>query len=148
MNKKLSRRVHRITLYLKELEYQVFDEDINSEFYTAELETPKGVRLGMFIDKTSPFGEFIYTFSFSLLMGEFLKTRIEEIMKICYEFGCYFNMNQNGGEINFSLFSKIYFTGLNYHSLYETLNDHLRCVNYLTQLLDFDIYQNKAERGV
>ena len=57
------------------------------------------------------------------------------MLKICYEFGCYLNLQKND-EIMFSVFSKIYFAGLNYYSLKETLKDFNGCIESLRELIE------------
>ena len=61
------------------------------------------------------------------LWESFLRSRTEEMFKICYEYGCYVNFQTYKNEINFTVFSKIYFAGLNYYSLKETLREFPGC---------------------
>jgi len=39
-------------------------------------------------------------------------------------------------EITFSIFAKLYFSGLNYYSLRDTVNDFRECTDALKELLD------------
>ena len=69
-------------------------------------------------------------------MGAFITTKLEEMLQVCYEYGCYINLEKSEDEISFTLFSKIYFAGLNYYSLKETLKDFKECVSVLKETIE------------
>jgi hypothetical protein len=65
-----------------------------------------------------------------------MKGKLEEMLKICYEFGCYVSLQQTATEISYSVFTKIYYSGLNYYSLRDSLRDFRECVAALMDLLE------------
>ena len=70
-------------------------------------------------------------------MACFIQDRLEEMLKVCYEYGCYMNI-QKFEDFNFSVFSKVYFAGLNYYSLKETLKDFNYCVDDIKDIIQID----------
>lgn len=134
--KVMEERIRRVRVLFKELGYKLHQTERSEETYSAGFENEAGMQGGFFIDKTSRFVEIAYTFSFSPSMAEYVKTRLEEMLKISYEFGCYINLQSTDEEIAFSLFTKLYYTGLNYHALKESLREFALCILALTDLLE------------
>jgi hypothetical protein len=129
-------RIRRVRVLFKELGYTLHETERSEETYSAGFEKDEGMQGGFFIDRASRFLEIAYTFSFSPSMAVYVKTRLEEMLKISYEFGCYINIQTSDEEIAFSLFTKLYYTGLNYYSLKDSLREFLHCVKALTELLE------------
>ena len=75
-------------------------------------------------------------------MYEFFKVRLEEMLKTTYEYGCYSNIQLSRRDISFSVFAKIYYSGLNYYSLKDNLRDFQQCIKALTEVLEI------VERGI
>ena len=69
----------------------------------------------------------------------YIQEKLEEMLKICYEFGCYLNLQHNEEEIEFSLYSKIYYAGLNYYALKETMRDFQGCIETLKVSVDITV---------
>ncbi len=134
-SKLMEERIRRVRVLFKELGYRVFNAESSEDVYSAGFEKDGGFQGGIFIDSTSKFLELTYTFSFPLSLTGFLKKRLEEMIKICYEYGCYINILNDENNVNFSVFTKIYFAGLNYYSLRNSLKDFNECVDVLTDLL-------------
>jgi hypothetical protein len=134
--KVMEERIRRVRLLFKELGYTLHETERSEETYSAGFENAEGMQGGFFIDRSSRFLEIAYTFSFSPSMAEYVKTRLEEMLKISYEFGCYINLQTTDEEIAFSVFTKLYYTGLNYHALKESLREFTLCVQALTDLLE------------
>jgi len=135
-SKILEERVRRVKVLFKELGYRLTRDDKSPEEYTAAISSKEGVVGGVFLDAESRFLELGYTFSFSSSLSHYLKNRLEDVLRVCYEFGCYPNIQNSMGEIAISLFSKIYFSGLNYYSLKDSLKDFRACVDLATGVLD------------
>lgn len=135
-SKAMEERIRRVRILFKELGYRILDSDRGEESYSAGFENEEGLQGGFFIDRASRFMEVAYTFSFDISMGQFVRERLEEMLKITYEYGCYSNLQTTKSEISFSVFSKLYYTGLNFHSLKDTLRDFKECVDALTELMD------------
>ncbi len=134
-SKIMEERIRRVRVLFKELGYKIFNAESSEDIYSAGFERENGLQGGFFIDSESKFLELTYTFSFPISLSEFLKKHLEEMMKICYEYGCYINILSDENNINFSVFTKIYFAGLNYYSLRDSLKDFNECVDILTDLL-------------
>lgn len=144
-SKALDERIRRVKLLFKELGFKVIGDERSENAFTAAFEGNSGTHGGFFIDRESRFLEIGYTFSFSQNMSEFLKDRLEEMLKVCYEFGCYTNIQKNKSEVNYSLFKGIYFSGLSYFSLKDSLRDFKRCVAITTELLDIQSEEDGEE---
>jgi len=144
-SKILEERVRRVRVLFKELGYRLTRDGESPEEYTAAISNKEGIVGGVFLDAESRFLELGYTFSFSSSLSRYLKTRLEEVLRVCYEFGCYPNIQNNMGEIAISLFSKIYFSGLNYYSLKDSLKDFRSCVDLVTGVLDIDGEESDVE---
>ena len=127
-SKLMKERIRRVRVIFKELGYDIFETDKDEETYAAAFEDTEGFQGGFFIDSESKFLEVAFTFVFSQKLGSYIQRKLEDILAICYEFGCYMNIQKEGEEIAFSVFSKVYFAGLNYYSLKETLKDFTGCV--------------------
>ncbi len=134
-SKLMKERIRRVTVLFKELGFEVLDGEYYEDTYTAGFESGKGFQGGFFIDNDSKFLEITYTFSFSLQLADFIKENLEEMMHTCYEFGCYTNIEQTKKEITFSIFSKLYYSGMNYYSLRDTMRDFRDAVDTLQDLL-------------
>lgn len=137
-SKVLEERIWRVTVLFKELGYRVTEDERSDESYSAAFEREDGVEGGVFIDRESRFVEIGYTFSFSPDMEAFVRGRLEEMLKVCYEYGCYFSLQRSAEDISFSVFCKLYYTGLGYYPLRDALRDFDRCVLSLADLLKID----------
>jgi len=135
-SKVMEERIRRVKVLFKELGYRIQETQRSNESYSAGFENEEGFQAGFFIDSGSRFLEVAYTFSFSPSMAEFVRGRLEEMLKISYEYGCYINIQTTKEEIAFSVFCKIYYTGLNYYCLRDSLREFALCVRSLTELLE------------
>jgi len=135
-SKILEERIRRVKVLFKELAYHTYGDERSEGTFAAAFDNEAGRHGGFFIDRDSRFVEIGYSFQFSSAMHAYLKDRLEEMLKICYEFGCYTNIQSSESEVTFSLFSKIYFSGLSYTVLKESLRDFHRCVELATELMD------------
>ena len=144
----LKERIRRVKILFKELGYQVAGDERSEDTFTAGFRSNGGAEGGFFIDRHSRFLEIGYTFSFSLAMSDYLKGRLEDMLKIAYEFGCYFNLMSGKREIVFSVFTKVYFSGLNYYALKDSLHDFNQCVDMITEVLDIGSEETAEEEEV
>jgi hypothetical protein len=135
-SKVMEERIRRVRVLFRELGYKVHETERSEETYSAGFEGADGIQGGFFIDRASRFLEIAYTFSFSPTMAEYVRARLEEMLKISYEYGCYINIQTTKEEIAFSVFSKIYYSGLNYYSVRDSLREFALCVRSLTELLE------------
>jgi len=145
-SKLLEERIKRANVLLKELGYKISGENKVSEAYTCEIESRKYFIGSLLIEYDCKFMEISYSYSFSRSMFNLLKKNLENLMKICYEFGCYYNIIKTKHDIIFTVFTKEYFTGLNYYALKDNLKDFKRCTEMIADLIETEIY-NKAGRG-
>lgn len=143
MNKQqLAEKIRRTKVLFKELGCKIIGEKNNGDIFTAGFDNKSGMHGGFFIDRESRFLEIVYTFSFSDSMHEYIKERLEKMLEICYEYGCYINVQKNKSEILFSIFTKLYYTGLNYYSLKDSLKDFTKCVTIITEIIDIENENN------
>jgi len=139
--KLMKERIRRVNVLFKELGYELAEGEMTENTYSSGFEKDAEFGGGFFIDDDSKFLEIAFTFSFSPRMASFIQDRLEEMLKLCYEYGCYMNI-QKFDDFNFSIFSKVYFAGLNYYSLKETLKDFLFCVDDMKEIIEI----NSAEQ--
>lgn len=139
--KLMEERIRRVKVLFKELGYRLIDNELLEDSFMAGIENDKGPQGNVLIDKKSRFMEISFSFFFSKSMADFLRKRIEEMLCICYEYGCYTNIEKSKSEICFSVFDKIYYAGLNFYSLKHCLADFSLCVQSLTEVLE--ILKNK-----
>jgi hypothetical protein len=138
-SKLMKERIRRVRVLFKELGYDLVEGEKSEETFSAAFENDDGFQGGFFIDSDNKFLEFAFTFTFSPELGLYIQDKLEEMLKICYEFGCYLNLQHNEEEIEFSVYSKIYYAGLNYYALKETLRDFQGCIETLKELVDITI---------
>jgi hypothetical protein len=141
----LEERIRRIKVLFRELGYRVERDDLIAGGYTATFRNRSGVQGGVYVDEDSRFLELGYTFTLSSSLSAFLKTRLESMIRVCYEYGCYLNLQSTKREIAFSIFTKIYFSGLNYDSLKDSLRDFRTCAGLLTSVLDISLDEDTEE---
>ena len=140
----LEERIRRCRILFKELGYELQEEEMEKESYMASFEKDDTTNGSVYIDLESKFLEIGYTFTFSKAMSDYLKDKLEDMLEICYEFGCYIYLEKNKADVSFSVFTKIYFSGLNYYSLKNSLTDYNKCVGILTELLDIGINHEES----
>jgi hypothetical protein len=136
--KLMQQRIRRVGVLFREIGYRTEAAERTDESYSATFTGPNGAEGGVFIDRESRFLEIGYTFSFSPSLSQFVKERLEDIMRCAYEFGCYPNILAGKAEIVLSVFTKIYFSGITYQSLRESLIDFNRCVEAITEIVDIE----------
>jgi hypothetical protein len=135
-SKLMKERIRRTGILFRELGYEVIDGEVLEDTYTAGFEGTDGFQGGLFIDRDSKFLELAFTFSFGPQLAGYLQDRMEDMLQICYEFGVYVNLEVGDADVTFSVFSKIYYAGLNYFSLKETIKDFREAVDAIQDLLD------------
>ena len=138
-SKLMKERIRRVRILFKELGYDLVEGEKNEETFSAAFENEDGFQGGFFIDSDNKFLEFAFTFSFSRELGLYIQEKLEEMFRICYEFGCYMNLQRTEEEIEFSIYSKLYYAGLNYYALKETLRDFHGCIETLKSLVDITV---------
>ena len=141
----MKERIHRTQILFKELGYELVDPEESEGAFTASFQNEEGYQGSFFIDEESKFLEIVYTFTFSNTLQEHLRSRIEEIFRTCYEYGCYLNMQVTKHETSLSIFSKIYYAGLNYYSLKETLKDFRSAVLEIRELTEIKSPYRKGD---
>jgi hypothetical protein len=108
------------------------------ELYQASFIKDEEIGGSLFIEKNSNFLEIAYSYSFDIDEENFLKDHLESMMNICYEYGNYFNIMKGDDEINFSIFSKLYFSGLNLESMQDTLEDFIACNHEIMEVFGLE----------
>lgn len=135
-SKLMRERVRRVGVLMRELGYDLLDGEFLDDTYSAGFESQDGFQGGVFIDRESKFLELAYTFSFSSNLTEFFESKLADMFQICYEFGCHTNLQTSTSEISFTVFSKIYYAGMNYYALKETMRDFREATESLVELLE------------
>ncbi|GAB4365103.1 MAG: hypothetical protein Kow009_01840 [Spirochaetales bacterium] len=141
----MKERIHRTQILFKELGYEVIDPDESDGAFSASFQNEEGYQGSFLIDEDSKFLEIVYTFSFSNTLQPYLRSRIEDVFRICYEYGCYMNVQFVQEDTSLSIFSKIYYAGLNYFSLKETLKDFRAAVREIRELTEIKSEHRKGD---
>lgn len=140
----MQERIRRVSVLLRELGYEIPDGEGSDDSYTGTFVTPDGFQGAFFIDSDSKFLELAFTFSFSSGMADFFRERMEELLQSLYEFGCYFTLTTDSNEITYTVFSKIYFAGLNYFALKETIRDFREAIDIQEEILEIPVEHDKG----
>ena len=130
--------VERVEAIFSELGYNLFDKDESDELYQASFGKDDGVYGTFFIESNNNFLEIANTYTFDNDEENLLKDRLEDMMNICYEYGNYFNIVNEEDEIDFSVFTKLYYSGLNLESVEDTLEDFIDCNRELISILNVE----------
>jgi hypothetical protein len=134
----MEERIHRVTVLFSELSFRIIEDERSHNSYSATFEDDEGFQAGILIERGSKFLELAYAFTFPASYSQYMRGKLEEMLKIAYEFGCYVSLQQSASEITFSLFTKIYYSGLTYYSLRDTMRDFRECVWSLMDLLEIN----------
>ena len=140
----LQERIRRVNVLVRELGYEITDGDVGGDSYKCSCVANDGFQAGLFVDADSKFLELAFTFTFSSQMANFFRERLDEAMYSLYEFGCYFSLHTDHREITYTIFSKVYFAGLNYFSLKETLRDFRDAVEANQEIFDIPVERGKG----
>jgi len=130
--------IERVETIFSELGYNLFDKEETDELYQASFGKDDEVYGTFFIENDNNFLEIANTYTFESNEEDFLREHLEDMMNICYEYGNYFNIVKEEDEIDFSVFAKLYYSGLNLESLEDTLEDFIDCNRELITILDTD----------
>lgn len=132
----MQERIRRTLVLLKELDCEVSDEETDGDSYNANFTDESGFGGSISVERESKFVEFSFSISFPRALQDFLRDRIDDFMQICYQYGCYNVIVTSEDEIAISVFSKLYFAGLQYYALKETLKDMRSAADDLQILFD------------
>jgi hypothetical protein len=130
--------IERIEAICGELGYSIVDREESEELYQSSIVRDEEIGGSLFVEKNSNFLEIAYSYSFDIDEENFLKDHLESMVNICYEYGSYFNIMKGEDEINFSVFSKLYFSGLNVESMQDTLNDFISCNHEIMEVFGLE----------
>ena len=134
----MEERIRRVTVLFSELSFRVIEDERSHNAYSATFEDNEGFQAGILIERGSKFLELAYAFTFPTTYSQYMRGKLEEMLKLAYEFGCYVSLQQSASEITFSVFAKLYYSGLNYYSLRDTMRDFRECVWSLMDLLELN----------
>ena len=130
--------IERIEAICSELGFRIIDREESEELYQSSLLQNDEICGSLFVEKDSNFLEIAYTYTFDIEEENFLKSHLESMMNICYEYGNYFNIMKGEDEINFSIFTKVYFSGLNVESMQDTFDDFIACNHEIIEIFGLD----------
>ena len=130
--------VERVETIFSELGYNLFDKEETEDLYQASFGKEDEVYGTFFIESDNNFLEIANTYTFDSDEEDFLREHLEDMMNICYEYGNYFNIVKEEDEIDFSVFAKLYYSGLNLESLEDTLEDFIDCNRELISILNVE----------
>jgi len=134
----MEERIRRVTVLFSELSFRIIEDERSHNAYSATFEDDEGFQAGILIERGSKFLELAYAFTFPTSYSQYMRGKLEEMLKISYEFGCYVSLQQSASELTFSVFTKIYYSGLTYYSLRDTMRDFRECVWALMDLLEIN----------
>jgi len=138
MEDNMKDKVARVEAIFGELGYDTFDREATEDMYQASFGKDGDVTGSVFIENDCNFLEIAYTYVFEREEENFLREHLESMMNVCYEYGIYFNVAREEDEINFSIFSKLYFSGFNVESLHDTIVDFVVCSSELFSMFNVE----------
>lgn len=130
--------IDRVETICSELGYDIIDREESDEIYQASFVKSDEIGGSILIEKDSNFLEIASSYSFDVGEESLLKEHIESIINICYEYGNYFSITKGDEDITLSIFSKIYFSGLNVESLQDTFEDFTACNHEIIELFGLE----------
>jgi hypothetical protein len=130
--------IERVETIFSELGYDISEREEREDVYEASFNKGGKYVGSFFVERNSNFLELAYTFTFDLDEEGYLRDELESMLDICYEYGSYFSILKGENEIHFSVFSKLYFSGLNVESLDDTLEDFINCAQELEVLFEME----------
>ncbi|MDY7028807.1 MAG: hypothetical protein SVR04_10965 [Spirochaetota bacterium] len=134
-SKVMKERIRRVTVLFRELGCELFDEEKLEESYSSAFLTSTGLQGFFYIERDNRFLEIAYNFAFSPQLSGYLQRKMSDVLEACFEYGCYMNAYFDDHAVGISLFSKIYFSGLNYSSLRDTLVDFYHCTDAIKEVV-------------
>lgn len=134
-SKIMKERIRRSQILFRELGYELFDEEKLDGSYSAAFMSANGFQGMFFIERENRFLEIAYNFTFSYHLRAFIQQKMAEILESCFEFGCYMNSYADENTLSISVFSKVYFSGLSYASLRDTLADFFQCASAIKEVV-------------
>jgi hypothetical protein len=138
-------RIRRVRVLFAELGYEIMDQEERDGAYTAGFQNDTGFQGGFYIDEESRFMEMAFSFTFSDSLTGFLRSKMGEVLRLCYEYGSYFNLQNPKNEATLTVFTKVYFSGLSYYSLRETLRDFQENIGALRELIEIKSKNRKGD---
>jgi len=139
--------IETIETIFSELGYKMFDREETEDLYQASFSSNSDIGGSIFVEKESNFLELAYSYTFNIDEEDFLKEHLESMMNICYEYGNYFNIMKTEDEINFTIFSKLYFSGLNVESMQDTLEDFISCNREIIEVFGIEEDDRYSDTG-
>ncbi len=131
----MKERIRRVRVLFKELGYTSEGKTEEDEVFSGAFRSDDGFEGGYIIDEQCRFLELAFSFRFAEDADHLIRDKLEEMMAICYDYGCYISLEKPGEDMAFTVYSKVYYAGLNYYSLRETLLDFMDCVDTLAELV-------------
>jgi hypothetical protein len=144
-SKIMRERIRRVKVLFAELGCEIVDPEEKDGAYTAGFQNETGFQAGFYIDEESKFLELAFSFTFSKSLTGFLRSKMNKILRLCYEYGSYFNVQNLKNEATLTIFTKIYFAGLSYYALRETLRDFQENVCALRELVEIKSENKKGD---
>lgn len=129
-------RVFRAQLLLRQAGMRFDEAAAAGDSWLLPISGPEGFRGSAAIEGDQAFLELGCVFRFDAREAEFLRARMEDFMRVCYQYGCYHTIGNENGSILISVFSKLYFSGLEYYALRDTLADLQLAAQDLRRLFD------------
>jgi len=139
--------IETIETIFSELGYKIFDREETEDLYQASFSSNSEIGGSIFVEKESNFLELAYSYTFDIDEEDFLKEHLESMMNICYEYGNYFNVIKTDDEINFTIFAKLYFSGLNLESMQDTLDDFISCNHEIIEVFGIEEDDRYSDYG-
>jgi hypothetical protein len=146
----MKERIRRVHVLFRELGYKCEGQEEEKEegIYSGSFRSSDGFEGGFLIDNQCRFMELAFTFQFTEELGLMVREKLGEMLAVCYDYGCYMSLEKPDHSMAFSVYSKIYYAGLNYYALRETLYDFMDCVDTLADLLETENADKRDPDGV
>lgn len=140
----MKERIKRVRVLFHELGYRCEGREEEDKVYAGTFKSEDGFEGGYLIDRECRFLELAFSFQFGEDIHALVREKLEEMLAVCYDYGCYISLDKPDAEMAFSIYSKIYYSGLTYQTLRDTLYDFMDCVDTLAETLGLAEEEDEA----
>jgi len=136
------RKIKIFTTLIKESGYTLEREFLQKSkyFHSHIYDLNNNYKFSVFFSQEKKYIELYYEYTFSLALLQLIESNIKNVFSLCYEYGCYAKIKKiyikNDLYLQISVNTKLYFSGLNYFSFNECIEDFIKVLDSLTYLFN------------
>jgi len=125
---------HRVKACLGELHIEVCGEQTEDSALRLYCRDQKDFQFSVLLNEGLHYAEFSWEIRIPQELSAFLASFFYSILEINYKYGCYLSLQENLSEFCLDICTKLYFSGLQYYSCKESLEDLFLASEELTRI--------------